>query len=825
MTTHIKGRHIRRFSIEEDRLSPDIPLGMKEDIINTVWTRPADFNAEGATCTPGIEFPVRDVLKLRLEVGEVYDGYENTALLDLPNTTEFSRKGRAITIREYVNSGLGSDGDLAVSSVHNINTDQMIAGREHPDAPVFSVISLTPTQAVLSDTPPDGALNPGDEIVLYCALGYAGATANVGRYEALTVASVDRFTNTVSFLREKTKFFGSGEADDLDIGVGASMMRVMLQRVPNYRRVTVEEGGEMTCSSFDGLKGGVLFFRASEFLTVRGKIHANGRGYRGGIERFSGGNEYGWNGECVIPSYISKDPNHGGGGTARSNLVGNGSNGAASGGGGYGTVGGASTRTHVAGDGPGGLVFGVETLDKIFYGGGGGGGVYGGWNASTCEGNAAGGRAGGIVMIVCRKVVVEEGGTVESNGLVGGVRVYLEGGSGSRWNGSGGAGSGGAVYLMTVDFRAHENALRALGGPASAWGGGVGGKGRVAVYYKDRVGVLDGDPIPYSETHTRTYLESFLAVSKNLLDSAEFDELERFVVVVPERPAGTTMSLSISNDEENWETVPLVIGHNVVDLQGFDASEGRFYYKIAMGADSAGALSPVLDYVILKYSPDLHYGGTHHWRSQVVDTGLTGRRFVPTELYLTWVVDPSDQVNPKVQIEASHTRDFAEKATFPSEDTYYQRNGDFHIVNGEVNSLAGYITVPYRYWRVVVYLDTGTDAIDTPYVSGIRVKFQVPTALKGLVRVVDEDCNAAAGDRIYVKTTGGPVTVTLPEAASAFVGDNVVIKDATSAASVSPITVDGNGSTIDGEETLTVDQDGALVSLTYVGTELRWVVD
>ncbi len=55
-------------------------------------------------------------------------------------------------------------------------------------------------------------------------------------------------------------------------------------RVPQFRDVTVHDGGTITCHNWDGTTGGIVFFRATGTVTVEsgGKIDVSGKGYRGG---------------------------------------------------------------------------------------------------------------------------------------------------------------------------------------------------------------------------------------------------------------------------------------------------------------------------------------------------------------------------------------------------------------------------------------------------------------------------------------------------------------------------------------------------------------
>jgi hypothetical protein len=56
----------------------------------------------------------------------------------------------------------------------------------------------------------------------------------------------------------------------------------MLQRIPQYKDLTVNSGSTVTINAWDGKTGGVLFFRVSGTLTLNGTLSVDGKGYRGG---------------------------------------------------------------------------------------------------------------------------------------------------------------------------------------------------------------------------------------------------------------------------------------------------------------------------------------------------------------------------------------------------------------------------------------------------------------------------------------------------------------------------------------------------------------
>lgn len=198
-----------------------------------------------------------------------------------------------------------------------------------------ATVTATPTGTVTPGTPPVSiCLAAGDEVLLVQLAGDSTTSYNSGSYEFLRVASVNG--TTVNFSTSKTKWYGYGWRNDLNIGTGTGQIRVMLMRVPNYNNVTLSgSNAKLTANSFDGNKYGVVVFRVFGQLTGSGVITATGLG---------GGGGYAKGGDAVV--------------------------GRSGGGGGFGTNGG--TATSDGSGGSGGIAFGDITLQKIYLGSAGG---------------------------------------------------------------------------------------------------------------------------------------------------------------------------------------------------------------------------------------------------------------------------------------------------------------------------------------------------------------------------------------------------------------------------------------------------------------------
>lgn len=259
--------------------------------------------------------------------------------------------------------------------------------------------------------------------------------------------------------------------------------RAQVVKIPQYRNVTVQAGGELTSRQWDGSTGGIIVFKVRDQLTVEsgGRISGFANGFRGG-------REVTWSQPDAGPGYqgesytgaalvMSRSPNGGGGGGGQNN---------GGGGGGYGSPGLDGHRDYSPGDpvGLGGGTYGTETLSQIFLGSGGGG------SGHALHFAAQGGRGGGAILIVARNVNVA--GTIEANGQGGWQGNY--GGEnfapaapfgGAR---SGGGGSGGSIKLVGANFSIGTNRISALGGPGgqsvdNLGEGGDGGIGRIRIEY------------------------------------------------------------------------------------------------------------------------------------------------------------------------------------------------------------------------------------------------------------------------------------------------------------------------------------------------------
>ncbi|MBI4834172.1 MAG: hypothetical protein HY811_05075 [Planctomycetes bacterium] len=325
-----------------------------------------------------------------------------------------------------IDCGNGADGAITVVAAKNINTD--IFNRASADAvnTTSTVNTLGGDTAIVVTSVPAG-MAVGDEIII---ISLKGTSGNVGRYEFARITSVN--VNTLNLNRALTN------------GYNGTLDKIMVQRVPNYTNVTVNAGGSLTCSVWDGTKGGVLVFRATSTVTVNvaNGIHTNGCGFTGG----GGGGS--WNNGSVGESPAGIGGGAGGGGA---HLYGDP---------GTATAGGGGNGTNPASE----II--LNQLSYLGAGGGGGGGAVAEDGDYYCAaaGGGSGGRGGGMVIIAADTLDIVAGASVCANGGGGA-------GGGSSWNGdyhavggSGGSGAGGSIVFLS-------NQITNSGG-VSANGGG-----------------------------------------------------------------------------------------------------------------------------------------------------------------------------------------------------------------------------------------------------------------------------------------------------------------------------------------------------------------
>ena len=313
-------------------------------------------------------------------------------------------------------TGDGRDGPLEVGTGSTLDIAALGL------APAYPVVSLGSAGARLGGVLGSADLQGGDEVLLWDAQGSASGSANAGSFESLVVASVSG--DQVTFTTPVRGYYGA--AGDQAVNT----QRVVLQRVPQLASLTVQPGGVLTTSAWDGQKGGLLFVRVAGAAVIRGDVDLDGKGYRAAASQSAPG-EDGLDGVLA-----------GGGG------------GLGAGGGGYGTAGvGAGSGTS----------YGSSSLSTLFLGSG------GGCTVASCP--VDGGRGGGAAVIFARTLSLQAAapntnwqGSVHANGVTAA--------------GTGG-GSGGSIWLAASSVVLGDGSV----GVIKAAGKGNGGLGRVRLDY------------------------------------------------------------------------------------------------------------------------------------------------------------------------------------------------------------------------------------------------------------------------------------------------------------------------------------------------------
>lgn len=376
------------------------------------------------------------------------------------------------------NTGFGYDGSLVVTGTTYVDSVK---------SPVSANVTSGASFIPLAST---AGFLPGHEVLVFTA---QGSSPSVGSYNFYTIQNVS--PSGVSILGQ------------LPAALDITNDRNFVQQVPNYSEVTVQSGGVLTASPWNGATGGVVAFRVRGELDVNtgGAILADGLGFRGGssasvpsngaaVPGFQGESYNGLGAQGVNVAGVAAR-NFGAGGAGLADSTG-GDVGGGGGGGSYGDsplgVSAASvfgTTTTLEG-GQAGEAYGVSDLSKIFFGSGGGSG--GADSDSGLSTSGTGGTGGGVIFIAANTMTLD--GTLQSKGINGGNGI---GAIGTDETGGGGGGSGGSIYLALLNptpFQSLDPLLITPGGLGGAdttgsfaLEGGAGGVGR---YYATLAEVL-----------------------------------------------------------------------------------------------------------------------------------------------------------------------------------------------------------------------------------------------------------------------------------------------------------------------------------------------
>lgn len=94
-----------------------------------------------------------------------------------------------------------------------------------------------------------------------------------------------------------------------------------------------------------------------------------------------------------------------------------------------------------------------------------------------------------------------------------------------------------------------------------------------------------------------------------------------------------------------------------------------------------------------------------------------------------------------------------------------------------------------------------------------------------VIREISGTYTAVVNDRILADTTSGAFTITLPLNASLLVNDTIQVIDVTSNFGTNAVTLDRNGSLIQGAtDNLDLDVNGAAITIMYSGPTYGWII-
>lgn len=203
----------------------------------------------------------------------VAEDFSTTDAVDSLNTTATvdTATGAALAPAEF-DEGSGADGDLTLAAGQTLDLAQQGWAR------FWEVLSLGARDVTVDAHLPN--LTMGDEVLLTTLWG--NSTSYPGQFEFKRVASVDggRVTFTQPIERQ---YAPEGAEVSTDF-------RVVLQRVPHFRNVTIPAGAKLTTTAMIrvGTRNaggtGIVAFRAAGDVTVLGSIDVQRLGYAAGTQ-------------------------------------------------------------------------------------------------------------------------------------------------------------------------------------------------------------------------------------------------------------------------------------------------------------------------------------------------------------------------------------------------------------------------------------------------------------------------------------------------------------------------------------------------------------
>ncbi len=263
--------------------------------------------------------------------------------------------------------------------------------RTHADGINYDVTALGADSITASEAP--AGIIAGEIDLLMNMRGGSTKYANVGQYETAKVASIN--ASVITLTTNILKIYGESANSDL------TDQKLIVQRVPQYSAVTINNSGKLTATAWNGTKGGVVVLMCAGIVEVKtgGSIDVSELGYRGGIGCISVNcTAYQGEGNKGAGSQSLLANGNGGGGGWGINKVSPADEGAGGSGGhiNAGQKGNGRGGAYKGGDG--GEAVGNADLSKMFFGGGSGG------DAQPEQPQRNGVAGGGIIYLITDEI-------------------------------------------------------------------------------------------------------------------------------------------------------------------------------------------------------------------------------------------------------------------------------------------------------------------------------------------------------------------------------------------------------------------------------------
>ena len=186
--------------------------------------------------------------------------------------------------------GTGSDGTLSVNSGSTYYADAIKSKADGNNLAGQNTVSVSDATG----------FSQGDEILIISMQDpETNLSLNItGQYETQNIVSISGNTLTLN----KNLEFDYNQS-------GGKKHQII--RIPQFTDVTVD--GTITCDNWNGETGGIVFFRATNTVTVNGSIDVSGKGYRGGNGSASGNYKFAYSGEGTSGGLVFKGDRTAGG--------------------------------------------------------------------------------------------------------------------------------------------------------------------------------------------------------------------------------------------------------------------------------------------------------------------------------------------------------------------------------------------------------------------------------------------------------------------------------------------------------------------------------